>query len=333
MKNNIYLHIGSPKTGTTSIQNTFFHNRSRLNDLGFHFPGSHANHHFSFLFTKAVYEDWPRQFKSIKKGELKSTFEQYFQHLAQDINGSQKDRHIISTEYLFIDNVKYIENYLSFLNTFYNEIKVCLFLRNPIDYFRSAQQQMIKARSYLTNPEKWILNFKSVIGVWSNFAEIDVIEYKTGLDSCELFCNWAGIDYSNLKPLKQQSNTSLSVEQMLLLEKIQSQLYTNHEDRFKGHLEVLHQIKSTDLHNPRLKEEIRTKIYQNHIQDLFWLKENHNINFLNKELDTVSEKNLPELGEKASVRDIFKIPDETIVEKYEAQVMDLLLKKVVQQTR
>ncbi len=326
----LYLHIGSPKTGTTSIQNTLFHNRNRLNKEGFHYPGNHVNHHFSFLLTKAEYEDWPRQFKSIERGKLKSTIEQHFKYLAQDISSSQADRHIISTEYLFINNETYIKNYLEFLDTFYDEVKVCLFLRNPVDYFRSVQQQKIKARSYLMNPEGWTLNFKNVIEAWSEFVEVEVLEYSPGVDTCELFCNWVGIDYSSLKTLRKKSNASLSIEQMLLLEKIQSQFYTKYEDRFKDHLRVIHQIKSADLHKPKLKEGIRSEVYQNHKKDLIWLKETHSIDFLNDEFVATSNRTLPE-REEAAVREVFKIPNETLVEKYEAYVIDVLLKKLKQQ--
>ncbi|WP_142456159.1 hypothetical protein [Gracilimonas mengyeensis] len=257
--------------------------------------------------------------------------EEYLQHLAGDISSSAIDTHIISSEYLFLTNETYVENYVRFLETFYDDIKVCVFLRNPVNYFRSVQQQVIKARSYLTKPDEWKLQFKPVIELWSNYAEVEVIEYEPGVDSCKLFCDWAGIDYSSLVPLRKESNVSISIEQMLLLEKIQSQLYANYENRFKAHLRVLEQIRFTDLNKPKLKEGVRAVVYQKHKQDIAWLEENYAINFLDNELDEAmndfcidSETGMP------SVRDLFKVPDEEMVEKYEIHVLDLVLKKLAQ---
>lgn len=326
----IHLHIGCYKTGTTSIQNTLFKNRAILNQIGYNYPGNHNNHHFSFFATEASIDDWPRQFKSIDKSKLEQIKKRYFQELERGLN-SKFEEQIISTEYLFTDNRKYIEKYVGFLKNFADEIRVYIVLRKPSNYFKSAQQQMIKARSYVSNPDNWRLNFRNVIEAWSTFTNVEVIEYQKDVDSSKLLCDKIGVGYQRLNKIKQNSNVSLSIEQILLLEKIQACLYRSYEDRFKNHLGVLHQIKFSGLHKPELKSVVDSLIYQNHYKDLLWLKENFDIDFLNEECEVDSTKHLPSFErEKVSVRDVFRVPDEQMVEKFEAHVIDLLLKKIVQ---
>lgn len=77
----LHLHIGSHKIGTTSIQNTFDMNRKTLNEMGFHYPGDHQNHHFSFFATKASSQNLPRQFKSIPEDKLNRMVDKYFSKL------------------------------------------------------------------------------------------------------------------------------------------------------------------------------------------------------------------------------------------------------------
>jgi len=46
MTTRVYLHIGSPKTGTTYLQSVLFQNRSRLRSAGVLYPGDTADAHF-----------------------------------------------------------------------------------------------------------------------------------------------------------------------------------------------------------------------------------------------------------------------------------------------
>lgn len=107
-------------------------------------------------------------------------------------------------------------------------------------------------------------------------------------------------------------------------------MYINYEDRFKNHLGVIHQIKTSELNKPELKEKVKAVIYKNHQQDLLWLNKIYGINFLNDSYKEVSKKEFPKFAKEVSVRDVFEVPDEQLVEKFESQVIDLLLKKLVQ---
>jgi hypothetical protein len=134
-----------------------------------------------------------------------------------------------------------------------------------------------------------------------------------------------------LNVAERNNNSSISVEQMSLLEKIQSHFYQDHDDIFKNHLAILHQVSASFLHKPELQEWVKPVIYENHQEDLQWLKEKYDINFLDKDLENQEITSTPTFENgKATVCDVYKVPSEETVEKYEALVIDALLKKLVQ---
>ncbi|SMO59617.1 hypothetical protein [Fodinibius sediminis] len=326
----LYLHIGSYKTGTTSIQNTFHANRKNLARQGFIYPGNLSNHHHFFFATKSNEEDWPRQFKHVDKSLLKRRNTIYFNTLEKDLT-SNYSKQIFSTEYLFIDNKQYIENIYTYLSTFFSDIRVYVFIRNPADYFKSIQQQMIKARSFVCNPVSWKNKFRTVIEAWKTFFEVEVIAYQKEMDSCQTLCEAIGLNYHRLNKPDGDSNSSLSIEQMLLLEKIQHHLYQEYEDRFKNHLGLIQQMRPSFTHAPQLREWVQSVIYSNHLEDLYWLKEAYGINFLQDHAEVQRQSDLPAFDSgKVAVRDVYRVPDNETIEKFEALVMDALLKKMVE---
>ena len=83
-----------------------------------------------------------------------------------------------------------------------------------------------------------------------------------------------------------------------------------------------------------LQEWVKPVIYQNHHEDLQWLKEGYGIDFLNEELESQEVASVPTFKDgKATVRDVYKVPSEETVEKYEALIIDALLKKLVQNSQ
>ncbi|MEL7833624.1 hypothetical protein [Fodinibius sp. Rm-B-1B1-1] len=326
----LHLHIGSYKTGTTSIQKTFFVNKEALNEQGFVYPGNTQNDHLLYFATKANQENWPRQFKSLNGKRLQEAIAKYFSSLENGFTSNSKQQ-LISTEYLFIHNSTYIENVISFLSDYFQEIKVYLFIRSPEEYYRSFQQQKIKARSYLTPPDLFKYEFKKVAKAWNEVAELEVIPYQSGINSCEILCEEIGLNFEKLSTPDKNSNTSLSIGQMYLLEKIQHHFYQDYEDRFKNQLGIVSHIDDSFTHKPQIQDWVKIVVYNNHRGDLEWLKEEYGIDFLQDypRTDELSDFTTFENG-KASVRDIYKVPSEETVEKYEAMVIDTLLKKLVQ---
>lgn len=323
----LHLHIGSYKTGTTSIQNIFHNNRDKLKKQGIIYPnsGGETGHHKLCFVTKNPREEWQVRFGHLDESSLRCNANEYLAALEADLN---LDFHscIMSTEHLFIEKQETIADVIQYLRNFFSEIIVYVFVRNPIDFYSSGEQEMIRHRSYIKSPYTSYYIFKNVIESWNNFCELRVLQYSHTKNSCQILCEEIGIEYNQLTDAGQRSNTSLSVEQMVLLEKIRRNIYQNEEKVIKPQLRVLLRFRLPFANKPKLRSYIPPIIYQNHKKDLEWLKQNYNIDFTNSDLETVDPSTLPNfLCDHVSVRDVYEV-DEQSVERYEALVMDALLK-------
>lgn len=326
----LHLHIGSGKTGTTSIQEVFHANRKQLKEQGFIYPGPNPDHHLLFFASDAPRKDWARTYKGLEQKKLQAVLNQYFSKLRQDLK-SDCDQ-IISTEYLFISNPEYVQNIASFLKEYFDKIIVYVFVREPVSFYRSHQQQILKARSYIASPFKYKYDFKGTVEAWSEYFDIQLLKYEKGLNSCETLCDLIGIDFDGLHQKEKRTKKSVSIEQMALLEKIQRHYYTQIDNQLNGkiHLKTLVHITAPFTHKADLQDWVKSIIYNNHREDLEWLNKNYGINFI-EDYPTIDElSDLPTFeNAKAAVRDIYKVEDEQSVEKYEALVVDALLKKLV----
>jgi len=330
----LHLHIGSGKTGTTSIQEVFHANRKQLKEHGFVYPGPNPDHHLLFFASDAPPKDWARTYKGLEQQKLQAVLNNYFSKLRQDLKSD--DDQIISTEYLFFSNPEYVQNIASFLKDYFDQIIVYVFVREPVSFYRSHQQQILKARSYISSPFEYKYDFKGTIEAWAKYFEVKLIKYEKGQNSCKTLCDLIGIDFDVLQQKDKRTKKSVSIEQMALLEKIQRHYYTQIDDQLNGkiHLKTLVHITAPFTHKAKLKDWVKSTIYSNHQEDLHWLKEKSGIDFLSDypAVDEFSDLPTFENG-KATVRDIYEVEDEQSVEKYEALVVDALLKKLVQGNR
>jgi len=76
----LHLHIGSGKTGTTSIQEIFHANRKQLKKQDFLYPGPNPDHHLLFFASNAPQKDWARTYKGLDQKNLKGYLISIFQN-------------------------------------------------------------------------------------------------------------------------------------------------------------------------------------------------------------------------------------------------------------
>jgi len=332
-KKTLNLHIGSPKTGSTSIQEIFAKNRQNLRYQGFNYPGKNLDHHFLYFASKAPRESWPRHFKGIEESKLRAYLIKYFKELEEGFQHEEKI--IISTEYIFFSDKEMVENIISYLRRFFDEIKIFCFLREPINYYKSSQQQLIKGQSYIKSPATFCYDFKKVLKIWGELADdVVALDFDKNDNSFLRLCNKMRIDPKGFRHVDHRTKSSVSIEQMLLFEKIYKNIYLKYDDQLSGklHVKTIAQINTNHTNKPELNSGVDSIIYRNHREDLLWLKNIYGINYINQKYeDNSSEKILSFDGDKTTVRDVFKVPNEQLVEKYEAHIIDLLLKKLVRQ--
>lgn len=317
----VYLHIGSNKTGTTSIQGGLSKNRKLLEKQGVCYPGDELCHH-GFYFTAQQDEKfWPRQYKDVELDTLQTYVTEHLVKINNDFNRGV-NKYILSSEYLFIDDKRSVENILEWFELHVGSIdlEVILFVRDPIEHYISSQQQIIKADHKIQSPISYHYPFKSVIETWSQFCKVNVFEYKKGVDSSQVVSKFLGLENEGFV-VPERTNESLSVEQMLLLEKIQKNVYSDSAGVFKKHLFTIHNVKADWLTKPSLKSGVSDLIYKKHYDDLQWLADNYGVNFVNDNYRGFCDAHFkPE----CSIFDVYD-SDEKKFELYESMLINSLL--------
>ena len=171
MKKTLYLHIGTPKTGTTAIQVFLRKNRKLLARRGYFVCSAQDSfHHLNLRFLTAYMDVFGVQ-ELIGKGvltgdrekdatELNRWFEQFIQMLSR----VKEDRVILSEEMLWWALCK--EDKLGILLDRLKplfDVKVIVYLRRQDHYIMSIYQQALKGcnvkgescSEWIANPDSW----------------------------------------------------------------------------------------------------------------------------------------------------------------------------------
>lgn len=143
-KFNLYLHIGSGKTGTTAIQSFCVTNNQLLNQHGYHYLesprwGDNSHHLLGFALWGSAHLNLP----NIPEVSLQS-----IEHsLSTELNGLPENIQniIISTELLFeLGGKPQMAPLNKFIKDHFKSVKVLCYLRRQDNYLVSLYQQWIK---------------------------------------------------------------------------------------------------------------------------------------------------------------------------------------------
>ena len=143
----LVLHIGTGKTGTSSVQFFLRDNRERLRELGHLYPKSPggARHGRLSLFIKSDEEllmapNWYRQ-----KQSNPAAFRKAFRHqLFAEIERSGVSRVILSDEGLYSCSDPALQRLRGFTDRIAHHLRLVVYLRRQDDQMVSRYQQMVK---------------------------------------------------------------------------------------------------------------------------------------------------------------------------------------------
>ena len=143
----LVLHIGSGKTGTSSIQAFLNRNRERLGDLGLLYPqvpGQRRHVRFGLFFRSdedlEQQASWARQ-KQSSAEEFRKNFRR---DLLEEIERSGKDRVLVSDEALYGSPADALRRLHTFVATIARATRVVVYLRRQDDHLSSRYQQVVK---------------------------------------------------------------------------------------------------------------------------------------------------------------------------------------------
>lgn len=159
----LFLHIGQPKTATTSIQNFLAVNREQLIKKGWLYPNAarqYAAHHLLGNFFRAQPIHW------IGSADPSAVM----QELMHEIEETGCDNIIMSTESLY-----FAENHARFRDYFKAfDVSVVVFLRRQDEWLESAYQENLKNGETRLDPERYLaahagsLDYAARLKTWAD---------------------------------------------------------------------------------------------------------------------------------------------------------------------
>lgn len=335
------LHIGTGKTGTTTIQRSCTHSASLSHNKITYpllpgFKGQNNQNYLAIIYKP--FEKLPRQYKSRYKGshdnylqELETLKKNYYAIL------EQAENLFISAEYLTNFSLDEIDKLLLDLAAYgFKEFKVLIYVRDPVSYYISNLQQRIKASHLIENPKTFKYHFKKYIETWSQKSPkgIKVLPYDrrihegSGLlgEVEKELKEFFDLKRVRLRPVSRQ-NASLSIEALIVLREFRKLNHQSSNNIFSKDSDLLRKL-LTNLQLEfssaiRLHEKYEETITANHLDDLIWLKNRFRVKF-----EGFQESTLPENMRYGSTdpSQLFRSYDIDKIFKVYSQVLEYLLK-------
>ncbi|WP_308910891.1 tetratricopeptide repeat protein [Pseudokordiimonas caeni] len=142
-----FLHIGTTKTGTSSIQQRLFRNRDNLRGAGILYPANEANHVF---FASAFRLDPTEISNNLREGLGQPTLlarhiEREFEKLTAEIDAFTGDTFVISSEFLSDTPPEGCMAMAAWLKAVAEEVTIVCYIRHPVFHAISSAQQVIRA--------------------------------------------------------------------------------------------------------------------------------------------------------------------------------------------
>lgn len=222
------LHIGTEKTGSTSIQKFIKTNQKLLSESGIKIPrtlGDEIHYKLQLMSNPDEFQDdFLRNLglhQDMKK--RKNTIAQWRKDFTNEINNSKARNWIISCETLHsrLTTRTEIDRLKDILEPLFEEINILVYLRNPVELMTSRANEYVKSGFILELPKPAeqkgfdIYNHELTIKTWRNrigkgefIPRLFDRSFLTNNDIIDDFCSCCKIDRSKMIDVPRQ-NTSM----------------------------------------------------------------------------------------------------------------------------
>jgi hypothetical protein len=204
-KRRLVLHIGTHKTGSTTLQHLCWRNRDQLLKSGWLYPsngrpkhGFRPGHHYlSFGLAEGSAAQRPDWAKQITTDDIVDEWKK----LMEEISGYPDKNIVLSSEAIGICKENAIRIIKDFTSDF--TVTVVIYLRNPLSYLISSYKQRVKKTGYTGNfreyAEKIISGgfYSGILERWSAVFGKDNINIRL----YDKVCNSSGLVYDFFKIL------------------------------------------------------------------------------------------------------------------------------------
>lgn len=265
----LFVHIGQPKTGSSTLQAFFNRNRETLLAQGYLYPKTLNPTNHGDLTVEAMGRVQrslvPRMGGDFDAAAEKS--KESWRSIAHQIKEYSPKHVIISSEFFFA--AKHSEKLKRLIDEFIQpseDPKFIAYMRTPSEHYVSLLQQAVKASHtppMPKNPGLHHLNRYSSLGSVEarKFSRNSLVGNDIILDACHAM----GIEHSSLSTTIGESNTSISAEGIILLQRYRHIVHPNDDNVFtKDTQELLRRIIRVESKNPEsfTKAKLKPRIAQ-----------------------------------------------------------------------
>jgi len=287
-----YLHIGSGKTGTSSIQGQLFRNRSNLLKEKVFYPNNAANHIF---FATHFREDpttiaFHRKEGRSTRAQIEDWTREQMEMLEADLAAFEGDTLIFSSEYFPPTSAEGCQKMAAYLAEFCEETKVVCYVRHPLKHAVSAAQQAVKMGfktleeaqrdTHFFSPKKILPKFAAAFGADNIIVRPFEREQLKGSDSLVDFCSVTSLENRWQPPeVKEEKNTSLSMEAVWIADSI-NKLFPREKNGY-WNPDRAFEIKLNDIPGARfsLEPETLARLETEIAPDLAYLQDEFGISY------------------------------------------------------
>jgi hypothetical protein len=142
-----YIHIGMPKTGSTSIQRNFFELRPFLLERGVNYLDlRHHNHNaLSSLLSDAPHRHHFNILRGFNTPEKAAAFnDKIRKRLMRGLRTNTSKKFVISAEALSVVDPAGVQQLKEILQPFATSFRIICYVRHPYDFMSSETQQRVK---------------------------------------------------------------------------------------------------------------------------------------------------------------------------------------------
>lgn len=232
----LYLHIGTEKTGTTTIQHFLESNRPALLKRGYFVPKSLGPGNHRWLPVLAYRDDFADEFirgnNLTDPGRRRQAMERKREELARELAAVPVNQVVMTSEHLHsrLRSVEEVRAVRSLLAPWFDEIEVIVYLRDPFSMAVSLYSTALRAGAMdadvfpADNPYMvHAADYRRLIEMWAEVFGRDKLririferEQLKGGDVLADFAAVIGLDLAGLPPPPRQ-NESLSTYAIQLL--------------------------------------------------------------------------------------------------------------------
>lgn len=292
-KKEILIHIGTHKTGTSSIQKSLT-KAFRLGHLGeICYPllmGKYHHRQIATLYYEE-YQDLPRWFKSQYSSDGFNDMKQTCRYeLFEKLKNS--DKIILSSEYLEDFSPNQIQEFHADLSCLGDvDFRIVIYIREPAPYYLSYVQQELKASSKFSVPQNFHYSFLKTIQLWSDVfsrqnLDIRLFQPQKFPEQSVIvdFQNCAS-DFFQLKVELENTiylNKSLSAEGIMILQNYRKSFHTNADQVFRDDSNTLisllqSSISEVEQTKAKLSPEVARLVTTLHQEDIHTLNKNYGV--------------------------------------------------------